>query len=500
MFIHTRTFVGDLPVTPRLDVEVRDGMAIENLTARYAPTQVCTVKTAPGAQVVFSVVNMAARRPIAQRVADESGTVRLRLGLGSVHVTAQGDGFFAEALWDTRDGPELRLEGASLPKLYTFASPKPPETFPAPLAPEQKAERDAVLAKAASLRKIVHAKPAQGPLALLTEKDRSEEIDPRIFDPNGMSPRIGLEPLQVWQSPDVGEAPLEIWQWVQALDPLLGYRELPQSPLSALKLGAAGESGKDVLFCGICRKKGIPARLSPLDGEPEYEQDGTFVRVREPASARLRLRAPDGRGAVCGQDYTLSRWHNGAWKALRTGDLSAGKERDVAVPPGTWRLLTVVRLPSGDQLCREEEVTLAAGEERELALAFPQAESAQLLQCLPLPAFPGRELLQELPLTLLCWLEPGREPTEHLLLELREQEAGFAACREKCAVHLLTPEDGGFDELPALARQLFVDPERLPLVLLADQSGRGLYACSGYNVGVGALLLRLIEAADNILE
>jgi len=519
MLIHTRSFVGGLPApawlypgTEPVDLDVRDGVAYETLTARYAPAQLCTVTVrgedgipVAGARLTFSVINMAALRPIAQRVADEYGMVRLRLGAGSVHVTAEKGGFFAEAVWDTRDGPDLLLESGPKVGDYTFDSPAAPRDFPVPLTPEQKAERQAVLAKAAALRKEVPPKPAEGVLALLTEKDRSEEIDPRILegcDP-GLpaelaSPRIGLEPLRHWRGSVsvTGRNPRLVWQLVErTIAPLEGYRDLPQSPHSALNLGAAGEQGRRVLFCGLCRQIGIPARLSPVDGEPEYWQDGAIQRVGEPASACLRLRVPAGRGAVCGQDYTLSRWRDGAWKVLSTGDLAAGEERTIALPAGLLRLLTVVRLPSGGQLCRQKDIELLAGRERETMLTFPQAKSAQLLQSLPLPPFAGRELLREKPFTLLCWLEPGREPTEHLLRELKEQEAGFAAWQEKCGVHLLTLQSGGFTELPALARQLFVDPERLPLVLLADSQGHGLYACSGYNVGVGALLLRLLEAA-----
>lgn len=510
MLIHTRNFIGDLPAPPWLypgteptDLDAREGVMYETLTARYAPTQLCTVTAPPGARLTFSVVNMAALRPIAERAVDETGAARLRLGLGSVHVTAEKEGFFAEALWDTRGRASLVLEGGASGGSFTFASPSAPASFPAPLAPEQKARREAILAQAASLRREIPPKPAQGALALLTEKDRSEDIDPGILEPCALdqpaelaSPRIGLEPLHVWQAPSVGRSPEEMWRWVQALPNLEGYRDLPQSPLSALNLGAAGKQGRRVLFCGLCRQAGIPARLSPLDGEPEYGQDGAFIRLAEPATARLRLRAPSRRGAACGQDYTLSRWQGGAWRVLSTGDLPPGGEAVIALPPGRWRLLTVLRLPSGSQLGRQEDIGLQADEEREAALVFPQAASAQLLQSLPLPPFAGRERLHDSPFTLFCWLEPGREPTEHLQLELKEQEAGFAAWQDRCAVHIFTPGEPGFAELPALARQLFVDPERLPLVLLADSHGRGLYACSGYNVGIGALLLRLLEAAE----
>lgn len=568
MLIHTRSFVGDLPAPAWLypgvdpvDLDVRGGVAYETLTARYAPVQVCTVTTEPGARVVFSVMNMAGLRPIAHRTADGAGAARLRLGLGSVHVTAEGDGFFAEALWDTRAGAHLVLKEGAGPGAFTFTAPAPPEEFPQALTPGQKAQRARVLEEAEEKRAAWQAafagsgKEAGGIYAqvagLVTEKDRADGLDPLVVEDCGrafawegqfpeevflrdlLSPRIGLEPLRPWRGGALGVGnPGLLSAWIGAhFAPLRGYEALPQSPRSALKLRAVGESGRRVLFCALCRQMGVPARLSALDGEPEYWQDGGFRRAGGDLSASLRLRAPQGRGGLCGQDYTLSRWQEGEWKALSTGDVPGGGELVVPLPPGAYRLFTVVRLPNGSQLCRQVDLELAGGEGCEALLDFPRAAGAQLLQQLPLPPFslgmPGGEaqasasVLAQAAYSLLCWLEPGREPTEHLLLELREAASGLSAQGEACALYLLTPEgkgggpalgrllgalpdarlwQGDFSEVPALSRQLFVDPERLPLVLLADAGGRGLYACSGYNVGLGALLLRLLQAAGEAGE
>lgn len=631
MLIHARSFVGDLPAPawlfPGVDglcLDVREGVAYESLTRRYAPTRACTVTVrepdgspAAGARLTFSVLNMAAYREIARRVADEGGQARLELGLGSLLVTAEKDGRMTEGLWDTAHSGELALclpdTGASCPAArsetsYIFTSPPAPETFPAPLTPEQKARRKAVLEQAEVSRRrkqrkvakskkedserlpgrvadllneraaLLSAPPPEGfesfrkenlrkarlyadtdpaaltekVLALLTRKDRSEDIDPRVIVQCApalhrqgelpedafaalLNPRVGREPLRPWygmvyfseemQSSFLAD-PRQIWSWVERR-PLTGsYEDLPQSPLAALSLQAAGAQGRRAQFCMLCRQLGIPARLSALDGEPEYWQDGRFVRLHGEPDACLHLTAPADRPAVWGQAYTLSRWERGQRLVLSTGNLPAGESRALPLPAGHYRLLTVLRLPSGNQLVRQEDFSLAAGQEREIALHFPLAEPSRLLQHRALPPFfltdpaghsrPGREILAGAPLSLLCWLEPGREPTEHLLLELEDAAAGFGNRQKDCRVYLITPPEAGedpaltrtmnalpgaqlwhgdFEEVPGLARQLFTDPERLPLVLLADRQGQGLYACSGYNVGVTELLLRLLDSA-----
>ncbi len=587
-----------------MDLDVREGVAYESVISRYAPVRPLSVtatdkagRPLPGASITFSVLNMGAFQPIAQRVADKNGQAILTVGLGSLWIAAQKGGLLAETLVDTRAKGEAVLTLAApeaRTAFFRFDSPKASEVFPIPLAPAQKAACKAMLEEAAAFREEKQARrrgsvkkeksalpgqvltvldrwdayarrPAQEMglempqagkawlcgaaieeaerlvqhvLDTLSGKDRADGVDPEaiadcakalqwekvfpedVFLSALLSPRVGLEPLRPWRgaisfdpqrTAYYREAPYRIWQWVCGrAAPQKGYGLLPQSPLSALSVGAVGKPGQGALFCAICRVLGIPARLSPLDGSPEYWQEGRFVSL-ESQSAVLALEIPweDAAGGA----YSLSRLGPEGWRVLHVG---AG---ETALPPGDYRLLTCLRLPSGDQLAQRQDFTLEPGQRKEIRVKFPEASPQQLLQALPLPAFslsnpeghghPVEGLLQDAPYSLFCWLEPGREPTEHLLLELRDAARELAAERGKCALYLVTerlgftvPElpwarcwQGDFSELPGLARQLFVDPDRLPLVLLADSAGHGLYANAGYNVGSVQLLLRLLAAA-----
>lgn len=173
MLIHARSFVGDLaapgwmfPGVDGADFDVRGGVAYETLTGLYGPGRVCRVAVrqadgspAAGARVVFSVLNMAGYRPVAQRVAGADGTAYLRLRLGSVLVTAEWEGRVAEVLWDTREGEvDLCLPASAgivpAPRgAYIFRSPVPPTAFPGALTVEQKAQREQMLAEAEASRR-----------------------------------------------------------------------------------------------------------------------------------------------------------------------------------------------------------------------------------------------------------------------------------------------------------------------------------------------------------
>ena len=209
---------------------------------------------------------------------------------------------------------------------------------------------------------------------------------------------------------------------------------------------------------------------------PELWQDGWAHDTELPGSCKLTLRRSDGKGAL-----GLMRWRDG-WEAVEVPE--AGRE--APVPEGRYRLITSYRLPSGAQLARFTDFTLAPGGSRELAADFRKGTPEQLLQKLPLPDIGfGWEGL-----ALLCWIDPGAEPTEHLINELKDLGA------LPCPVHFIGRELEGLD-LPGdaqlhewdgytaetVARRVFLEPDDLPLMVLADGGGYCRFASAGYNVG-----------------
>ena len=49
------------------------------------------------------------------------------------------------------------------------------------------------------------------------------------------------------------------------------------------------------------------------------------------------------------------------------------------------------------------------------------------------------------------------------------------------------------ENVNTLGRRMYVDPEKLPLILVTDGELNGIYATSGYNVGTADMLLRILE-------
>ena len=590
VMVHTRSFVqgtGEeaaflFPDTAPVDLDLQEGVAVENLTARYGAVKDLSLSLvwgdgtpAPGAWVSFFVMNMAAPREFARRRADANGRVNLRLGKGSLVATAWMEGepdSPGECFLDPQEEEATLVLGKRLGPAgeKDLLAPADAGLTVPPLSPAQEEARRACLEEAAALREEKRRRrearrpaPPQGDLGRvwqsLTEKDREGDpspqlmedalapfawegkVPPEAFREGLLSPRVGLEVLTPWhqalearfssqQRESFRKSPARLWQWVEehiALEDNC-YSALWGTPEGMLRVGAGTRQGRAMGFCAACRTLGIPAKL--VDGVPRVWQGGSFKPLwGEALTGKLTLSAPLGQPGLEEQNYTLSRFGPEGFQVLSSGNVAGGETREIPLAPGEYRLWTVSRMPGGNQLARWETFSLREGEQRTLALSFREGDVEDLLERCPLPefslksrqeeTFSGKELLAGKPLTVVCFLEVGREPTEHLLNELREAAGGLK--KTGVPLWLVLPrlsclEDGTLQKALAalpwaqvwtaefassaspLARRMYLDPDQLPLAVLANREGEGLYGCCGYNVGTAVLLVRLIKGLGDL--
>jgi transglutaminase-like putative cysteine protease len=569
------------PDIPPVDWEVQEGVAYENLTQRYAKTKLLTVealdqegKPLPGAWVSLSVMNMAAPREILRRPVDAWGKVTVSLGEGTVLCTLwdpRQPGLWGEVLLSPEETScQVRLGQLLAPSgEVSFSAPPDAGLTIPPLSPEAETARQGWLETGERLRQAkteaLHSQKPQVPAGnqgrvweSLTEKDRDrllskelledaekafaweESLPAQVFQEGLLSPRVGLEVLTPWHrlladrfSPEEVQAarrnPRLVWKWVETTAPLDEecYQDLWGTPEGMLQVGAATGRGQMLLFCAACRALGIPAKL--VDGKPWFWQNGKFSPLwGEEPTGGLSLTSLEDREVAPQRDYTLSRRESTGFHPLRGATLVPGKALELEAVPGEYRLWTVTRMPSGSQLCWWESFSLREGESRNETLTFLEGAPEDLLTSCPLPEFTledsqgqrftGAQLMAKAPLTVLCFLEPNREPTEHLLNELREDAAAFQevplyfamgdpfqedrtlglARKSLPGVQLFQADMGG--EVSNLARRVYQEPGRLPLVLLVDRKGNSLYSCSGYNVGTAQLLKRLYSAGERLFS
>lgn len=368
-----------------------------------------------------------------------------------------------------------------------------------------------------------------------------------IYERYILCPRIGLEELSSFreviqdyfskeEKERFRENPEEIWHFIESN---IRYDEREDcagtlaTPGGCLGLLWGNPLSQNILFVGICRTLGIPARLNPVNQEGEWMKDGQFIphiqRQMKPVRKESE-RMEHGTVILSGgkeiwkyyQNWTIGRLEKHGYLTLDyTGNLFQEGRLQLELEEGSYRLLTSARLPNGNQKASQYLFQLKAGESREIPmhLCSPSVEEMQIhiqLEDFVLETADGRactaaSLLGEKTAVLAC-LWPGEEPSEHVLHEMLEQKKELKEL-EETIVFLLPNREAGknpgiqkvLEEIPEiqvtygrfeeviepLARRLYVDPEQLPLLLLLRPGLCAVYGRSGYHVGSVGVLLKV---------
>lgn len=326
------------------------------------------------------------------------------------------------------------------------------------------------------------------------------------------------------------------------------YANLIVSPVGCLTGGIGNEFSKAVLCIQIYRALGIPARMRPMDRTMECYVDGAFVPVstkEAEAGGKLILKAKDPLKLQDWQHYSLSRFEKGRFMPLFIRPRKKKEDQDSEQPaggepieknsageevqefdlnPGAYRIVTTNRLPNGNQFVKIYDFRLQEKEEKEIELEMRHISVDAIVDQIPLTDFPlstaeGEKVflsgLSGEGKVLMLWLELTREPTEHILNELREKSGMFAnlttpmyfvirrgtdyakdetlmkTCGALPQAELLFDDFG--DSYEALSYQVGRNPGKLPLAVILEGGANCIYSDCGYNVGMADMLLRILQ-------
>ena len=526
ILVHSRTFGPAEDEALHGEALGLDGQArLHNQTARYAKTKRCTFFAAPRETITLEVFNEARFCPIAALPAGDDGRVTVELGLGDLHLTA-GD---KEAFFHGETESTAVLHTPT-PKPgwhpFSFDAPQGRETA-APLSPAQRQAREAMLAHGDAIRKRriagmfdARRAAAHPACAALLQKARGNFDTLCTFLEESPDPlRAAL--LGTLSEKDLRDVPLSVldfhlrrarpWQGKfpkAVFERALLCPRIENEPLSDWSRPLPGTLGK----VASLRKQGTPAYLRALDGAVMVWDGEGFRPLSPEQTGRVRFqKAPDARLSFR-QNWSLSYWDGAAWRERMLSDDWQENVFETELPAGRYRVLLSARLPGGGQLAKRCLFDVREGETDSLPLELPQVHLKDLLfsRALPLPELvppPGKP-------ALLCWLEEGAEPTEHVLREclaalpalralpvtVRVFVRGKTALKQPTLAAVLAAWDGisvetaGWAYTAACtARHLGLEPERFPLLVACGRDGRAAYASAGYEVGAVDLLRRILE-------
>lgn len=355
------------------------------------------------------------------------------------------------------------------------------------------------------------------------------------------NPRVEFEVLSKWrrriletftsgQKALFREDPAEIWKWIEENLRSCTERErlsVYTVPAAALETGFAEQKSKRVLFVAIARTLGIPSRLNPVDGSMEYWKKGDFVRVLKESgkSAHITITGERDFSWNYFQNWSIARLEEDGYHSLVMWNVHLENGRlELNVEPGEYRVLTSNRLPTGNIFAKYYAFQIEDGGHREIKLEMREACLGDMLDRHSIPDYELKdgegnshsigELTKE-GRRILFWLDVSKEPTEHILNELAERKDEYRQCQgqllfivrgksdltdstlSRCRAALPDVKilyDVFGKEMEMTARRMYVDPDKLPLLVVTDGAASGIFAASGYSVGMADMLLRVLKS------
>ncbi|MBN2597423.1 transglutaminase-like domain-containing protein [Labilibaculum sp.] len=381
------------------------------------------------------------------------------------------------------------------------------------------------------------------------EKYRLQDYDSKeLYLKYVLNPRISNECLiayrgylqKAFQDKFTGERSEiveQIKQWI--LDEIQiteeeNYYNLPITPKGVYELRISNAESRDVLFVALCRSLGIPSRLEPAEKTPQYFDGKEWLNVyfekqivNQPITGFLMLNktAKDFDPAYY-MHFTIGKMIDGVYESLDYGwdsklsDLPSKLELEV----GKYRLVTGKRGADGTVYAHLNHFEIKKDETSRINLVFrdPKLES-KLLGHLNMDRKLINDSGEEVSLKslgnkgriLLMWLEPGKEPTRHLMEEFKDvkmrykewdgniivlQTEEIAAENFSEAFFANMPSNyklckDNNNELIALAKKELGVSGKIekPLILVLNSGGDIKFSSRGYKIGIHEHVLKVLE-------
>ena len=372
-----------------------------------------------------------------------------------------------------------------------------------------------------------------------------------LFTRYVLSPRIALENLSPWRSflatsfgPEMAQSSRTdisaLTNWIREnirVNTVANkHSRAPLSPIGVYKLRVADPLSRDIFFVAACRTFGIPARLNPETQIPEYNKSGQWLRISfdtvattQPEKGLLKL--TEKGNAVTPQyylHYTIGFLKDGFYRTLEfpEGGKLTNSEKPIELEVGQYALVTGNRQEDGSVLSSMTFFSVEKGKLTTVAVEL-RKQSGELkpsgklnLDALNLEKEGKTVSLSSLvagKYSVLVVLDPDKEPSKHILndlgpyvdqfnkwggqfvLAMPAEKAGQAGVLKTYQLPAkmesgIDPNDQILNAVSAIYGSGLKD--KLPLVLFCDATGNVYLFSSGYKIGMGEQLLKVISTIE----
>ncbi|MDR0612892.1 MAG: transglutaminase-like domain-containing protein [Dysgonamonadaceae bacterium] len=311
------------------------------------------------------------------------------------------------------------------------------------------------------------------------------------------------------------------------------------TPQGVYELGTADVRSRNIFFVAACRSLGIPARLEPATGKPQYFENNAWIDVsfeKETAAAvnlpkgKITLKNATGNIVKPGYytHYTLAYFKDGEFRTLDfEGNPAVSRfPYTLDLDAGYYRLMIGSRANDGSVSVSAKYFKLKENTVRTLEVKMPQIEDKLLVKgivdmnsvvVLNDQSKTGLKELSNGKGLMLCFVDPGKEPSKHILQDL--PAVGQALDNWGGGVLFVVHGDKvskGFDAsvfkglpkqtlwsaddalLKTVAGALQIDMgDNFPLTLYLSDNGGILFSSVGYRIGTWEDVLKIIRMEEN---
>ena len=313
-------------------------------------------------------------------------------------------------------------------------------------------------------------------------------------------------------------------------------------PVGVIRAGVTDALSRNVFFVAACRTMGIPARLSPISGKPEYYQNGTWHTVNfmtEKVVPKGELMLHYAQKTVSDPKYflnfTIGKLEDGRVRTIDLGsnaavDMGVGASyktiftKPVTLEEGDYLLSTGNRRSDGAVLADLVSFQVEAGKLTNIDMLIrPCVEKMEILGVVPTALSivpegktkPEAIRLPEKGYMAIALIEANKEPTNQLLRDMSGMKDDFENLGVplyfvfKDADHQAKFNRADFRVFPSvmqwgtdldgrllkgLAEGLcLTNTESLPLIVLLNAKGEVVFVSQGYRVGLGTQIMNIIS-------
>jgi transglutaminase-like putative cysteine protease len=373
---------------------------------------------------------------------------------------------------------------------------------------------------------------------------KQNEFPEEVYVPYILSPHIEWELIRPWgnflQKPQNVQSIVNFVKKQIEIDPDENYYNCRITPQGVYELKIADRISRDIFFVAACRSQEIPARIEQATGKPQYFEANQWIDAVFEANeadthvpkARLKVQNAGNNIIIPGYytHYTLACFKEGRFHTLdfENNPLVAKFPYQLELDEGYYRLMTGSRANDGSVFVHTEYFELKKDRLSVVTVELPDVGDKLFVKGI-VDMNTIAELEDNTKTTfkelskgkglILCFIDPGKEPSKHILQD-------FPAVQQALnewggSILLMTPDDkiikdfasSTFKDLPkhtfwsvdrqrrllqTVANALQIDfHEKFPLTVYLSRNGGILYSSTGYRIGTGDDILKIIGKENN---